>query len=72
MPDRMDKTDRIAAKRALVGWFEAQRIDPLDAALLMSHVIGEIIARLSHEDQASRSEALAILMHEMRSTANDY
>jgi hypothetical protein len=71
MPDRMDGTDRVAAKRALVGWFASQYIDPLDACLIMAHVIGEIVARLSREDQASRNEAIAILQHEMNRLAND-
>jgi hypothetical protein len=67
----MDKQDRREAKRALINWFSSQSIGPLDAALIMSSMIGELVGRLSRQDLASRREALAIMQTEMIRQAND-
>jgi hypothetical protein len=67
----MDKRERLDAQSALVDWFSSQQINPLDAALIMSSVIGGIVGRLSRQDLASRREALAIMQNEMNRQAND-
>jgi hypothetical protein len=67
----MDKRERLDAQSALVDWFSSQQINPLDAALIMSTVIGGIVGRLSRQDLASRREALAIMQTEMIRQAND-
>ena len=67
----MDKHERLDAAAALVEWFNSQQINPLDACLIMSAVIGGIVGRLSRQDLASRCEALAIMQTEMILQAND-
>jgi hypothetical protein len=67
----MDKRERQDAQDALVNWFNSQQISPLDACLIMSRVIGDIVYRLSRQDLASRREALDIFQREMIRQAND-
>jgi hypothetical protein len=66
----MDKRERIDAQSALVDWFSSQQINPLDAALIMSSVIGGIVGRLSRQDLASRRETLTIMQNEMNREMN--
>jgi len=66
----MDKRERIDAQSALVDWFSSQQINPLDAALIMSSVIGGIVGRLSRQDLAFRRETLAIMQNEMQNEMN--
>jgi hypothetical protein len=66
----MDKRERIDVQSALVDWFSSQQINPLDAALIMSSVIGGIVGRLSRQDLAFRRETLAIMQNEMQNEMN--
>ena len=66
----MTNREMTAAQRALIDWFQSHGIDPLDAATLMTHTVGQIIGVMSLKNPAARREALLLLQRQMIADAD--